>query len=170
VRAYQRVLIGLSGGDKDVPQFSNILCPVDFDQNSLAAVPYAAELALERNATLHLLHVLDPEAFSFGKIESAAQTKLEQISHQKLKVGTRYELLVIAGDPAVEILQAATRLNIDLIVMATHGRTGLRRLALGSVAEPVVREARCPVLTVKPKAARAGASRKRPRPKRIDEK
>lgn len=158
-----------------MPRFSNILCPVDFDQNSLMAVPYAVELARKHNATLYLVHVIyhhpaaEP-ALSFSETESTAQTKLEQIGHQKLKIGTRYELLVITGDPAVEVLQAATRLGIDLIVMATHGRKGLRRLALGSVAERVVREAQCPVLTVKPKATRVGASGKRPRPKRIDEK
>ncbi len=104
------------------------------------------------------------EAFSFGEMESEARTKLEQIGHQKLKAGTRYELLVVTGDAAGEVLQAATRLGIDLIVMATHGRTGLRRFVVGSVTERVVREAQCPVLTVKPKAARAGASRKRVRP------
>ena len=87
-----------------------------------------------------------------------------------LKAGTHYELHVTTGDPAVEVLQAATRLGIDLIVMATHGRKGFRRLVLGSVAERVIREAQCPVLTVKPKAVRAGASGTRPRPKRIDEK
>jgi universal stress protein A len=150
-------------------RFSNILCPVDFDQGSLAAVPVAAELAREHKATLYLLHVvhlqLAPEtAQSSGAAESAAETKLERIGHQKLKAGTRYEILVMTGDPAVEVLQTATRLGIDLIVMATHGRKGLRRLVLGSVAERVVREAQCPVLTVKPKAARTGASRTRPRP------
>jgi universal stress protein A len=150
--------------------FSNILCPVDFDQNSLTAIPVAAELAREHNATLYLLHVLDSEKFSFGKIESAAQTKLKRIGRQKLKAGSRYEFLVVIGDPAVEVLQAATRLGIDLIVMATHGRKGLRRLVLGSVAERVVRESPCPVLTVKPAAVRAGTSRTRPRPKRIHEK
>ena len=152
-----------------MPQLSNILCPVDFDQNSLAAVPVAAELAQKNNATLYLLHVvhLHPAgepALSSGEAETAAQTKLERIGDQKLKVGTRYELLVVTGDPAVEVLQTAARCGIDLIVMATHGRKGLRRLVLGSVAERVVREAQCPVLTVKRKAARAGASRTRPRP------
>jgi universal stress protein A len=150
-------------------RFSNILCPVDFDRNSLAAVPYAAELAEKHNAVLYLLHVIHvhPTAepgLSFGEAVATAQTRLEQISHQKLKVGTRYELLVVIGDAAGEILQVATRLSIDLIVMATHGRTGLRRLALGSVAERVVREAQCPVLTIKPKSGRAEASRTRTRP------
>jgi universal stress protein A len=151
-----------------MPQFSKILCPVDFDQNSLAAVPVAAELAQKCNATLYLLHVIElhlaPEpALSSGEAEDAAQTKLERISRQKLKAGTRYEILVMPGDPAVEVLQMAAKLGIDLIVMATHGRTGLRRLVLGSVAERVVREAPCPVLTVKAKAARTGALRTRPR-------
>ncbi len=72
-----------------MPHFSNILCPIDFDQYSLTAVPIAAELARECNATLHLLHVLDSEAFYFGKIESAARNKLERISRQKHKAGTR---------------------------------------------------------------------------------
>ena len=136
-------------------RFSNILCPVDFDQNSLAAVSVAAELAREHKATVHLLHVLPPairEAFSCGEMESEARTNLQRIGHQKLKTGTSYELHVATGEPAIEVLQAATRLGIDLIVMATHGRTGVRRLVLGSVAERVVREAQCPVLTVKSKA------------------
>jgi len=158
-----------------MPRFTNILCPVDFDQNSLAAVPVAAELAREHKATLYLLHVvhlrLAPEpALSSRDAQTAAEAKLVRIGHQKLKVGTRYETIVMAGDPAVEVLQMAAKLGADLIVMATHGRQGLRRLFLGSVAERVVREARCPVLTVKPKAARAGTPRTRPRPKPVVEK
>jgi universal stress protein A len=153
-----------------MPRFSNILCPLEFDQNSLAAVPVAAELARECNATLHLLHVIDQRGLPSGKIESAAQIKLERISRQKLKAGTRYEILVMPGDPAVEVLQMAVKLGIDLIVMATHGRKGLRRLVLGSVAARVVREAGCPVLTVKPTTSRAGAPRTRPRPKAHTEK
>lgn len=148
--------------------FSNILCPVDFDQGSRAAVLVAGKLAREGNATLHLLHVLPlaiRDAFSFGR-ESKARTELERMGHQKLKAGNRYELHVITGDASGEILQAATRLGIDIIVMATHGRKGVRRLVLGSVAERVVREAPCPVLTVKPRAARAGTPRtQRPKPK-----
>ncbi len=148
-------------------QFSNILCPVDFEQGSLTSVPVAAELAREHNAVLYLLHVIPllpaaEPALSLGQAETTAQARLEQIGHQKLKAGTRYELLVITGDPAIEILRATTRLGIDLIVMTTHGRTGLRRLALGSVAERVVREARCPVLTIKPRAGRGRAPRTPP--------
>ncbi len=153
-----------------MPRFSNILCPVDFDQNSLGAVAVAAELALKDNATLYLLHVVNlhlaPEtARASGEAEIAAETKLKRIGHQKLKVGTRYEILVVRGNPAVEILQTAEGLGSDLIVMATHGRKGLRRLVLGSVAQHVVREAPCPVLTVKRKATHTGAFRTRLRPR-----
>src|SRR5262249_35068535 len=107
-------------------QFTNILCPVDFDPSSLSAVRVAAELAQDHKATLHLLHVvhldLAPEpGLSSGEAETAAESKLEQIGHQKLKAGTRYEILVVTGDPAVEVLQMAARLGIDLIVMTTHG-------------------------------------------------
>ena len=139
-----------------MPQFNKILCPV-FDKNSLLALQIATELAHERKATLHLLHVVamppGPEvALSSGKMEAAARTKLERLALDKVKGKAHYQVEVMMGDPGVEVLQAAKRLGADLILMATHGRKGLRRLVLGSVAEHVVREAPCPVLTVRPKA------------------
>ena len=85
---------------------------------------------------------------------------------QKIKGKARYQVEVMMGDPGVEILQAAKRQGADLIVMATHGRKGLRHLVLGSVAEHVVREAPCPVLTVKPKTPVAKSSVGRPVKKR----
>jgi len=138
-----------------VPRFRNILCPIDLDEKSITALSLASQLGREHNATLYLFHVLpgppglDVE-LPLERRAAESRTRLERISHQRVKPGTRYELLVEIGDPAVEILQLAARLDIDLIVMATHGRKGLRRLVLGSVTERVVREARCPVLTVKP--------------------
>jgi nucleotide-binding universal stress UspA family protein len=151
-----------------MPQFKKILCPLDFDQNSLLALRLASELAQERQATLYLLHVVvmppGPEvALSFGKMEAAARTKLERLARQKANGKARYRIEVMMGDPAVEVLQAAKRLRANLIVMATHGRKGLRRLVLGSVAERVIREAPCPVLTVRPQEARAVSLRTRTR-------
>jgi universal stress protein A len=145
-------------------RFKRILCPMDFDQNSLRALTIAAELAQERNATLRLLYVVPmppgPEvAISFGKIEAEVRTRLERLARQKVKGKARYEVEVMMGDPGVEILQAARRRGADLIVMATHGRKGLRHLVLGSVAERVVREAPCPVLSFNPEATRANVSR-----------
>ena len=115
-----------------MPQFKKILCPVDFDPNSLLALRLASELAQEGKATLHLLHVVamppGPEvALPFGKMETAARTRLERLARQKVNGKARYQIEVMMGDPAVEVLQAAKRLRANLIVMATHGRKGLRR-------------------------------------------
>ncbi len=152
-------------------RFNKILCPVDFDPNSLQALQLASELAQERKATLHLLHVVamppGPEvALPFGKMEMAARTKLERLARRKVNGKARYQVDVLMGDPSVEILQAAKRQGANLIVMATHGRQGLRHLVLGSVAEHVVREASCPVLTVKPKTPVAKSSARRTAKKR----
>jgi universal stress protein A len=146
-----------------MPRFSRILCPVDFDSNSLRAVRAASELAQERNAKLYLLHVValppGPEvALPFGRMEREARAKLERIARQRLRGGVHYEVQVMMGDPGIEALHAARRVRANLIVMATHGRKGFRRLILGSVAERIVREAPCPVLTIRPKPARATKS------------
>jgi nucleotide-binding universal stress UspA family protein len=155
-----------------MPRFSRILCPVDFDANSPLALGIAAELASEGDAILYVLHVAamppGPDvALPFGKIESAARTRLERLVRQKVDARARYEIDIVMGNPDVEILQAAKRRRANLIVMATHGRKGLSRLVLGSVAESVVREAPCPVLTIRPKAAALSrpAPRGRPRAK-----
>ena len=147
-----------------MPRFKKILCPVDFDQNSLLALRIASELAQERKATLYLLHAVamppGPEvALDFGKMEAAARTRLERLAREKVNGKARYKVEIKMGDPGVEILQVAKRKGANLIVMATHGRKGVRRLILGSVAERVLREAPCPVLTVRPPEARARSLR-----------
>lgn len=115
-------------------RFSTILCPVDFEPNSLRVLRLAGEIAQEHKATLHVLHVTDipippkPEVtVPFDKMETVVTVKLNRLAR----------------------LRAARRLGANLIIMATHGRRGLRHLVLGSVAERVVREARCPVLTIR---------------------
>ncbi|HVA78786.1 MAG TPA: universal stress protein [Candidatus Binataceae bacterium] len=138
-----------------MPGFDKILCPVDFDQNSLLALKLAIDLARERKATLYLLHVVPlppgPEvALPFGKMEADARARLETIARENVGGRLRYEVDIMMGDPGLEVLQVAKRLPASLIVMATHGRKGLSHLLLGSVAERVIREAPCPVLTVKP--------------------
>ena len=143
-----------------MPQFKKILCPVDFDQNSLQALRLASELAQERKATLYLLHVIamppGPEvALPFGKMDAAARTRLEKLARQKVNGKVPCQVEVAMGDPGAEIIQAARRLRANLLVMATHGRKGLRHLVLGSVAEHVIRQAPCPVLAVRPQEARA---------------
>ncbi len=150
-----------------MPRFSKILCPVDFESNSIAALGIAGELAQERKAALDVLHVvpipLGPEvAIPFDKLEGRARSRLERLARQKLDSKLRCALHVRTGDPAGEVIRLAEQTGADLIVMATHGRRGLTRFVLGSVAERVVREAPCPVLTIKPGARRRARSARTP--------
>jgi len=147
-------------------RFNKILCPVDFDSSSLTALRLAAELSREQSGTLYVLHVVDvaipPKTHTTAtsdRLEAAAAAKLERLIRRNIERRVRHKIYVENGDPAAEILGATKRLRANLIVMATHGRKGLRRLVLGSVAARVVREASCPVLTVTPTASRVCAPR-----------
>jgi nucleotide-binding universal stress UspA family protein/CBS domain-containing protein len=137
--------------------FRNILCPVDFDDSSMYALESAAELARQSDGTVFVLHVVPMIVPPLGMPvyvqlyegqRQAAVTKLEEIARKRL-AGLKYELVTEMGDPAPVILRTATRAGADLVVMATHGRRGFSRLFLGSVAEMVLRESKCPVLTVR---------------------
>ena len=139
-------------------RYRTILCPVDFDENSVAAVKHAAQLAAEMDAMLHLLHVITiiptaPEMVQSLEPQSdlSARQRLQKIADGEL-VGIKHQLhtkLAFASLIPKSILATAHELGADLIVMATHGRSGLSHLLLGSVAEAVVRNATCPVLTVR---------------------
>jgi universal stress protein A len=149
-----------------MPRFSTILCPVDFDEGASPALRLAAELAQEHRAVLHVLHVVDVPpsgevALPFDEMTARAEAKLARLARQKIGTRIGYQLHVSIGDPDRQVLFVAQQIGAKLIVMATHGRKALRRLLLGSVAEHVVREAPCPVLTVRPRAARAGRARGR---------
>ncbi len=138
-------------------QFSRILCPVDFDDNSMQALDTAANLARENNGTVFVLHVVPMIIAPTGMPvyvdlykgqEEAARAKLLEIAHKRL-AGLKYELLVHTGEPAGSILNAEKKIDADVVVMATHGRRGFKRFFLGSIAELVLRESICPVLTVR---------------------
>ncbi len=139
--------------------FQNILCPVDFDPVSLSVLDAAAELARANHGKLHLLYVVPVPRESFGEPvpleqfsppEHEARQRLERLAAERLKEPALYEVAVSSGDPAMEILSAAASPAIDVVMMATHGRRGLKRLVLGSVAERVIRESPRPVLTIRP--------------------
>jgi nucleotide-binding universal stress UspA family protein len=136
--------------------FKTILCPVDFDGNSAAALRFACRL-LEPEGTLYLLHIV-PEVEQAGferypPTMELAHECLETFAREQVADETKRELLVRAGDPPGIIVSTADELAVDLIVMATHGHKGLVRFVLGSVAERVLREARHPVLTLRPSAS-----------------
>lgn len=144
-------------------QLKKILMPTDFSKESAAATKYACELATQFDAELHLLHTLEHHLDSipdfgmglvlpnyFTEAKAAAEKSLAGVLDPKWAPGRTIVKAVVEGSPKVEIIRYASRQNIDLIVLSTHGRTGLAHLMMGSVAESVVRTAPCPVLTVRP--------------------
>jgi universal stress protein A len=146
-----------------VIQIRTILAPTDFSAHALTAVRYACGLAETFGATLHLLHVLaevipvgpDPMVAPVLPLEyyqesekaslAALQTLLDPAWGRPKKV----ETFVRWGSPVDVVVDHATSSAVDLIVIATHGRTGLSHVLLGSVAEQIIREAPCPVLTLR---------------------
>ena len=144
--------------------FLRILSPVDFHENSLAALEYAAQFARQYDATAYLLHVIPTDELHLHRevyrpeegggadvhwAEKVSKEKLQEIAQKHLSGGIRHEILTRVGDAAKSILETAEKVGAELIVMATHGRSGVRRLVLGSVTEKVVRAAACPVLVVR---------------------
>jgi nucleotide-binding universal stress UspA family protein len=138
--------------------FRSILIPVDFDDDSKATLDLARELAAVGDATLHLLHVV-PIVLAPGEAGTAVVTRVDEVREALEKIAKErlgvlpHQVHTRTGETTRGIVDAARELHADLIVMLTHGRRGLPRFFLGSVAERVVREAPCPVLTVRPWAA-----------------
>jgi universal stress protein A len=137
--------------------YSKILCAFEFDGNSIAALLLASTLAKESNATLHVLNIarvpipdMDvPLPFDANpRWEKEARAKLAAIVHDTISAEVQCVLDVRTGAPDIDIVRAARELGVDLIVMVTHGRTGLEHLILGSITEHVIREAPCPVLVL----------------------
>jgi len=132
-----------------------ILHPTDFSEQSHHAFRLACALARDHGSRLVLLHVVPPPVAMAGEglVLPAPDPADEGVWHllHQLDVPTGILALrqVEQGDAAGEILRVAEEVNADLIVMGTHGRTGLPRLLMGSVAEKVLRRALCPVLVVK---------------------
>lgn len=135
-----------------------IIVPTDFSHCGDAALRLAASLARDTGASLLIVHVEEPPlAYGGGEMYyGMPEPATEDLRHMLQRVvppdpSVKYEHRLISGEPASAIVQLAEDENADLIVMATHGRTGLTRLLMGSVAEAVVRRAPCPVLTYKVK-------------------
>jgi nucleotide-binding universal stress UspA family protein/predicted transcriptional regulator len=138
--------------------FKRILCPVDLDGSAPSALRLAGEVARACGGEMHILHVIPmplPSAamptyvnLYRGEEQELAKTRLADLASRHLG-SVPSQSKIVLGDPAVEILAAAKGLPADLVVMATHRREGFSRLVHGSIAENVMRELTCPVLTVK---------------------
>lgn len=167
--------------------FKRILCPVDLSSFSLDALKLAVKIAETSSSTLYLLHVIDnpfdelymssitqadpalidlykseplKRAQILAATERHSQVLLEQFCHDRVNTVPKVRYLIETGDPFETILDVAETKRADLIVLATHGRTGIGRLIIGNVAEKVVRHAPCPVLTVKSRVALRKAKNK----------
>ena len=140
----------------------NILIPTDFSEYSKIALPYAADMAKKYGAKLIVLHIFDEELLSpiFFETGTTAQEYYERLN-QRFEAavddftsdvdteGVEIEAELGNGAPFAEIIKFARENGIDLIIMGTHGRTGVAHTLLGSVAERVVRKSPCPVMVVR---------------------
>ena len=139
----------------------HILVPTDLSEGAEQALDYACELARTLDAELHLLNVVGIPALGVPELGVALastvidqlvvenQTALQELARTRCATSRVGQILIKAGDPRDTINQTARELGVDLIVMGTHGRRGITRALLGSVAETVVRTAPCAVLTVR---------------------
>lgn len=141
---------------------SKILVPIDFSNYSKNALRYAVNFAKSFNSKIFLVYVVEPviypSDFSMGQVtfpvadvEMGERAKNELDNLAKSEIGSEIEVetIIKTGKPFVEINEMAGELDIDLIIIATHGHTGMEHLLFGSTAEKVVRKAPCPVLTLR---------------------
>lgn len=134
-------------------QINKILCPVDFSHPGKYAFDYACAVAKRHDASLEILHIAEASAYAEDELPPG-QISVEESLQQQLKEWAKKadcpaETNLIAGIPYIEIVKRAEEIHADMIVIGTHGRTGMKHLLIGSVAERVVRTAPCPVLTVR---------------------
>jgi universal stress protein A len=138
-------------------KLKEILVPVDFTACSLKALAYAVPIAKQLGATLTLLHVVEPTymaAADMGVVvdvetEDDVRKEMEKL-RRRFADQVRCQPIIRNGSAESEIINVAKELASDLIILSTHGRTGLERLLLGSTVEKVVRRAGCPILIVRP--------------------
>jgi universal stress protein A len=132
---------------------THILCPTDFSTTAAKAMKYAEQLAIEANAELTVMHAFDtPAQYTLAGQEHPKDPRLLQQLNELLAdspLGTRIHRIQHAGEAGEVICWMAQNRKCDLIVMGTHGRSGVSHLLFGSVAEYVLRHARCPVVTIR---------------------
>lgn len=144
---------------------SHILVPIDFSVHSRNALRYAAPMAEQFGASLRLVYVVEPTVYpadlGFGQVvlpgvedelREKGAAELQELIRQEIGGSVKATAVVRTGKPHQEILREAAEQKIDLIVVATHGHTGVEHMLFGSTAERIVRNATCPVLTIRPEA------------------
>ena len=144
------------------PEIHKILVPIDFSDYSKNALNYAVDFAKLFNAELFLIYVVEPVIyppdFSMGQVavptvdlemDKRAKEELENLAKKQIPQKLKTKIIVKTGKPFLEIIETATEMDADLIIIATHGHTGVEHILFGSTAEKVVRRAPCPVFTLR---------------------
>ncbi|MEJ5262163.1 MAG: universal stress protein [Ignavibacterium sp.] len=139
-----------------------ILVPIDFSDYSKSALKYAVNFAKVFNAEMYLIYVVEPVIyppdFSMGQIaipsvtvemDERAKEELTKLAQQEIPSEIKRQIIIKTGKPFVEIIETASEEDVDLIIIATHGHSGVEHILFGSTAEKVVRKAPCPVLTLR---------------------
>ena len=142
--------------------FDKILTAIDFSENSELAFDYAITMAMQFNSELTIMHVINEPVDLRGfyvphisfeqlekEIEEGAAKMMETFCSTKLGTFTNYKSVLVSGIPYEEITRKAEEIGASLIILGTHGRTGLDHILFGSTAERVVRSAACPVMTIR---------------------
>jgi nucleotide-binding universal stress UspA family protein len=143
-------------------KINKILVPIDFSDYSKSALRYAVNFAKLFKADIFLIYVIEPVIyppdFSMGQIAiPAVTTEFDERAKEELKKLAKNEIppelkvttIIKTGKPFVEIIETAAESDVDLIIIATHGHSGVEHILFGSTAEKVVRKAPCPVLTLR---------------------
>jgi nucleotide-binding universal stress UspA family protein len=144
------------------PKINKVLVPIDFSDYSKSSLKYAVNFAQHFNASLILVYVVEPVIyppdFSMGQIaiptpglemDKRASEELDKLAEQDIPSGLKVKKIIKTGKPFVEIIETAAEEDVDIIIIATHGHTGVEHILFGSTAEKVVRKAPCPVLTLR---------------------
>ena len=144
------------------PNIRKVLVPIDFSDYSKNSLKYAVNFVKSFGADLYLIYVVEPVIyppdFSMGQIaipsvdlemDKRAVEELQKLAKKEIPSEVKVNTIVKTGKPFIEIIETAAELDIDLIIIATHGHTGVEHILFGSTAEKVVRKAPCPVLTLR---------------------
>jgi len=144
------------------PDIKRVLVPVDFSDYSKSALKYAVGFAKKFRAEMILIYVVEPVIyppdFSMGQIaipavnaewDKKAQEELDKLAQSEIPTEIKVTTIIKTGKPFVEIIDTAVEVDADIIIIATHGHSGVEHILFGSTAEKVVRKAPCPVLTLR---------------------
>ncbi len=142
-------------------KYKNILLPTDFSLGSEEAFEHAKDIAKSMGAKIHLLNVIHPVVYPTGldlaheslinledNLEKASKANLEKVAKRLKDLGIESKSTILMGKPSDQIMEYSKKFDIDLVVIATHGSSGLERFIFGSTTEKVIRKVECPVLVV----------------------